>query len=217
MCQNLLRDKLSDQMLTAEDRWRLVSWSSCQWIRPHVNVNMFQFWYNWNSIDLDIYVCVCIYIYISLNKKGLLILQSPSQFTIEKFQVSLTIATKYVRSPQKESLSTSKEYKTSCRGGELIPNKQNIWLISLSQFRDSSCQHVTNGISIVYICLCWWVCFKLDFPGGLKVKNFPAMQETWVWSLCQEDLEEGMTTHSSILAWRIPWTENPEGYSPQGC
>ena len=42
------------------------------------------------------------------------------------------------------------------------------------------------------------------------VKNPPAMQETWVQSLGQEDpLEEGMATHSSILAWRIPWTEEP--------
>ena len=41
-----------------------------------------------------------------------------------------------------------------------------------------------------------------------KVKNLPAMQETWVRSLGQEDpLEKGMATHSSILAWRIPWTE----------
>ena len=39
------------------------------------------------------------------------------------------------------------------------------------------------------------------------VKNLPAMQETWVRSLCWEDpLEKGMATHSSILAWRIPWT-----------
>ena len=42
------------------------------------------------------------------------------------------------------------------------------------------------------------------------VKNLPAMQETWVWSLSWEDpLEKGMATHSSILAWRIPWTEEP--------
>ena len=42
------------------------------------------------------------------------------------------------------------------------------------------------------------------------VKNLSAMQETWVQSLGQEDpLEEGMATHSSILAWRIPWTERP--------
>ena len=40
------------------------------------------------------------------------------------------------------------------------------------------------------------------------VKNSPAMEETWVQFLGQEDpLEEGMATHSSILAWRIPWTE----------
>ena len=40
------------------------------------------------------------------------------------------------------------------------------------------------------------------------VKNLPAMWETWVRSLVPEDpLEEGIATHSSILAWRIPWTE----------
>ena len=42
------------------------------------------------------------------------------------------------------------------------------------------------------------------------VKNLPAMQETWVLSLIREDLlEKGMAIHSSILAWRIPWTEEP--------
>ena len=42
------------------------------------------------------------------------------------------------------------------------------------------------------------------------VKNLPAMPETWVLSLGEEDpLEEGMATHSSILAWKIPWTEDP--------
>ena len=44
------------------------------------------------------------------------------------------------------------------------------------------------------------------------VKNLPSMWETQVQSLGQEDpLEEGMATHSSILAWRIPWTEEPGG------
>ena len=44
------------------------------------------------------------------------------------------------------------------------------------------------------------------------VKNLSAMQETWVQSLDQEDpLEKEMATHSSILAWRIPWTEKPGG------
>ena len=50
-----------------------------------------------------------------------------------------------------------------------------------------------------------------------KVKNPPAMQETWVQSLGWEDPLEGeMATHSSILAQRIPWSEEPGGYSPQG-
>ena len=41
-------------------------------------------------------------------------------------------------------------------------------------------------------------------------KNMPAMQETWVQCLGSEEaLEKGMATHSSILAWRIPWTEEP--------
>ena len=44
------------------------------------------------------------------------------------------------------------------------------------------------------------------------VKNLPAMRETWVCSLGQEDsLEKSMATHSSILAWRTPWTEKPAG------
>ena len=51
------------------------------------------------------------------------------------------------------------------------------------------------------------------FPGGLAIKNPPAMQETQetrVRSLGWEDsLEEGMATHSSVLAWEIPWTEEP--------
>ena len=43
-----------------------------------------------------------------------------------------------------------------------------------------------------------------------QVKNLPVMQEIWVQSLGQEDpLEEGMATHSGILTWRIPWTEEP--------
>ena len=49
------------------------------------------------------------------------------------------------------------------------------------------------------------------------VKNMPATQETWVRSLGWEDpLEKGMATHSSILAWRIPWTEEPCGLQPMG-
>ena len=49
------------------------------------------------------------------------------------------------------------------------------------------------------------------------VKILPAMQETWVQSLGQEDpMEKEMATHSSILAWRIPWTEKPGGLQFMG-
>ena len=50
-----------------------------------------------------------------------------------------------------------------------------------------------------------------------SVKNLPAMKETQVRPLGREDpLEEGMETHSSVLAWRIPWTEEPGGLQSMG-
>ena len=52
----------------------------------------------------------------------------------------------------------------------------------------------------------------LSFPGGSVIKNPPAMQESQVRSLGQEDpLEKEMATHSSIIAWRTPRTEEPGG------
>ena len=52
----------------------------------------------------------------------------------------------------------------------------------------------------------------LDFAGGSVVKNPPVKQVTWVQSLgWEESLEEGKATQSSILAWEIPWTEEPGG------
>jgi len=49
------------------------------------------------------------------------------------------------------------------------------------------------------------------------VKNLPAMWETWVWSLGWEDpLEKGTATHSTILAWRIPWIEEPDRLTVHG-
>ena len=57
----------------------------------------------------------------------------------------------------------------------------------------------------------------LGFPDGTVVKNLPAKQKTWVWSLGSEDpLEAGMATYSSILAWEIPWTEEPGGLQSIG-
>ena len=49
-----------------------------------------------------------------------------------------------------------------------------------------------------------------DFLTSQMVKNLPPVQETWVWSLGQDNPpEKGMATHSSLLAWKIPWTEEP--------
>ena len=61
--------------------------------------------------------------------------------------------------------------------------------------------------------------FKLYWvaPLAQTVKNTPARWETWVQSLGWEDpIEEGMATHSSILAWRIPWTEEPDEIESMG-
>ena len=64
----------------------------------------------------------------------------------------------------------------------------------------------------MYKSLCTWASLVAQ-----TVKNPPAMQETRVWSLGREDpLEEEMATHSRILAWRIPWTEEPGGLQSMG-
>ena len=55
------------------------------------------------------------------------------------------------------------------------------------------------------------------FPGSSAVKDLPAKRETQASSLRREDpLEKGMATHSSLLAWEIPQTVEPGGYSPWG-
>ena len=54
-------------------------------------------------------------------------------------------------------------------------------------------------------------------PVAQMVKNLPAMQETWVQSLDWKDLlEKGLATHTSVLAWKIPWTEEPRGLQSMG-
>ena len=57
----------------------------------------------------------------------------------------------------------------------------------------------------------------MGLPSGSAGKNLPAIQETWVRSLGWEDpVEEGMATNSSILAWKIPWTDEPGGPQSMG-
>ena len=79
--------------------------------------------------------------------------------------------------------------------------------------------------SSVCVCMCVCVCIYIyihtpDFVASLVdqlVKNLPAIQETWVWSLGWKDPpEKGMATHSSILAWRMPWTEETGGLQFMG-
>ena len=93
-------------------------------------------------------------------------------------------------------------------------------------YEETSCKHVDDGgyiyiyIFQIYIWENMWILFnKLSARArsGVSwvtqmVKNLPTMWEIQVQSLGQEDpLEKGMTTHSSILAWRIPWTEETGG------
>ena len=58
---------------------------------------------------------------------------------------------------------------------------------------------------------------KKGFPDGSVVKNLPAVQKMWIQSLGREDpLEKEIATHFSILAWEIPWTEEPGGLQSTG-
>ena len=71
-----------------------------------------------------------------------------------------------------------------------------------------------RGIKRLLVCS---VIKREDFPAAQTVKNLPAMQETRVQSLGWEvPLEKGMATHSTILAWRSPWTEKPGGLQFMG-
>ena len=69
------------------------------------------------------------------------------------------------------------------------------------------CELYCNSYTYICVCVCVWASLVAQTE-----KNLPAMLEIWVRSLGGEDLlEEGMVTHSSILAWRIPWIEEPGG------
>ena len=84
----------------------------------------------------------------------------------------------------------------------------------------SSVKHIPGAKTVGDCCLLIFNSIYVVFRASLvaqTVKNPPARRETWVQSLGWEDpLEEGMATHSSILAWRIPWTEEPGGLQSTG-
>ena len=73
----------------------------------------------------------------------------------------------------------------------------------------------------IWLCACvlYVYIYGNSFPGDRVVKNLPTQgtQETWVRSLVREvPLEKEKATHSSILAWKIPWTEEPGSLQPMG-
>ena len=75
---------------------------------------------------------------------------------------------------------------------------------------------LTNSLGYP-VCFLQWVLTKYAPLVAQTVKNLPAVQKTQVLSLGREDpLEKGMATHSSILAWRIPWTGEPGGLQSMG-
>ena len=77
-----------------------------------------------------------------------------------------------------------------------------------------------NGMrSMLFFCSTWFYLFINYWASVVAqmVKNLSAMQETWVWSLGHEySLEKEMATHSTILACKIPWAEEPEGLQSMG-
>ena len=89
-----------------------------------------------------------------------------------------------------------------CWGGEILRRK----------FWETLGQSADKGLLQVRTRLPWWL-----NGGGSTVKNSPAKQEIGVQSLGQEDpLEKKVATHSSILVWEIPWTEEPGGLQSTG-
>ena len=75
-----------------------------------------------------------------------------------------------------------------------------IWLVAVSEKKNREVKSRREGSRVDVV----------PALAGHTVKNLPAMQETQIWSQSQEDpLEKGMATHSRILAWRIPWAEEP--------
>ena len=103
-----------------------------------------------------------------------------------------------------------------------------MWENTLNYFKKFLRQHFPASMEVCCVSL-WLGIYKFKKISvyyhcfwasqvAQTVKNMPAIQETWDRSLCWQDpLEKGIATHSIILAWRIPWTEEPgelQSYSP---
>ena len=137
-------------------------------------------------------------------------------------------------------MSLQELFAFAALGLTLLPNAPMLTLVPTTTIRilipRTSCQGGASGLALwVLSCLptlnttarwifsdmLWWflrgLCPILGYPGDSDGKVSAWMQETWVRSLDREDpLEKEIETHSSILAWRIPWTEEPGGLQSMG-
>ena len=113
--------------------------------------------------------------------------------------------------------------ESACNAGDLssipglgrFPGEGNSYLLQYSGL-ENSMDCIVHGVVKSQI---WLSDFHfLSYLVAQMVKHLPAMQETWVWSLGQEHpLEKEIATHSSILAWKISWTEEPGRLQSWGC
>ena len=136
-------------------------------------------------------------------------------------KTNCTIFTMYMLSPRSRSISSYQD--------KVIEHEVGKWCVQTAlQCSSEQLQHTNSsqpdtntsaycGSRVVLHVLTGTTSRIWASQVALVVKNPPAMQETWVQSLGWEDpLEKGMATHSSILAWRIPWTEEPGGLQSMG-
>ena len=140
--------------------------------------------------------------------------------TLFQVAVSISISTKSV---QDSLISTSSpELCTYCHFISCFP----VVFVVLFSFCFALCSLIIFFYSLLQFLSFWILCifcifFHLWLPWVSlvvqSVKNMPAVQETWVWFLGQEDpLEKEMATHSSVLAWKILWTEELGWLQPMG-
>ena len=101
--------------------------------------------------------------------------------------------------------------------------ENNVWIYQARRkvkgYSERVCIYICTHAPCVYLLLCLYIHVLLfgDSPVAQMAENLPALQETWVQSLVWDDpLEKGMAIHSSVFAWRIPWTEGSGGLKSIG-
>ena len=114
------------------------------------------------------------------------------------------------------------EHSGGRKGWEKLRDQHQLTFTNFSKYADNyfhysshvfPCSHISSLMNI-YLVPSFHILASLV---AQRLKHLPAMWETWVQSLGQEDpLEKEMATHSSILAWRIPWMEEPGGLESTG-